>query len=115
MSHELIVLPDDTADAIIAPINGAKRSLTIRMFLFTAPRLVEAVLAARRRGVTIRVMLNRARRDGTTENDVTRDILLRAGIAVRDGSSEFAVTHQKSMVVDDTIGFIESLNWDAQD
>ena len=51
MSHRLIVLPDDTADAIIDPINAARHSLNIRMFLFTDPSLLDAVIAARRRGV----------------------------------------------------------------
>src|SRR6202007_993081 len=38
-----------------------------------------------------------------------------AGVAVRDSSAEFAVTHQKSRVIDDKVGFIESLNWETPD
>src|ERR1700733_3004577 len=115
MSHRLIVLPDDTADAIIDPINAARHTLNIRMFLFTDPFLLDAVIAARVRGVHVRVMLNPARRDGTTDNQVARDALLAAGVSVHDSSTEFAVTHQKSMVIDDKIGFIESLNWETRD
>jgi cardiolipin synthase len=115
MSHRLIVLPDDTADAIVGPINDARNSLNIRMFLFTDPTLLNAVIAAKRRGVNVRVMLNPARRDGTGENDVARKVLLAAGISVKDSSKEFAVTHQKSMVIDDVVGFIESLNWEPRD
>src|ERR1700730_2141741 len=100
MSHRLIVLPDDGADAIVAPIDAAKHSLNIRMFLFTDPALLEAVVAARRRGVNVRVMLNPARRDGTSDNDVARETLLTAGVSVQDSSTGFAVTHQKSMVID---------------
>jgi cardiolipin synthase len=115
MSHRLIVLPDDTADAILAPINAARHALNIRMFLFTDPCLISAVIAAKRRGVKVRVMLNPARRDGTNDNEVARKVLKQAGIAVRDSSAEFAVTHQKSMVIDDRVGFIESLNWETRD
>lgn len=115
MSHRLIVLPDDGADAIIGPINDARHSLNIRMFLFTDPALLEAVVAARHRGVNVRVMLNPARRDGTSDNDVARETLLASGVSVKDSSMEFAVTHQKSMVIDDRIGFIESLNWETRD
>ena len=115
MSHRLIVLPNDTADAIIDPIRDARNTLNIRMFLFTDPALLEAVIAARRRGVHVRVMLNPARRDGTTDNQVARDALLAAGVDVRDSSNEFAVTHQKSMVIDNRVGFIESLNWETRD
>ena len=115
MSHKLIVLPDDTANAIIGPIEAARRTLNIRMFLFTDPSLLNAVIAARHRGVHVRVMLNPARRDGTNENEQTRQTLLAAGVSVRDSSTEFAVTHQKSMVIDGRIGFIESLNWETRD
>jgi cardiolipin synthase A/B len=115
MSHRLIVLPDDTADAIIEPINSARHTLNIRMFLFTDPSLFNAVIAAKTRGVHIRVMLNPARRDGSSDNEAARKTLLAAGISVRDSSSAFAVTHQKSMVIDDKVGFIESLNWETRD
>ncbi|MCA6119314.1 phospholipase [Bradyrhizobium sp. WSM 1738] len=115
MSHRLIILPDDTCDAIIDPINRARHTLNVRMFLFTDRSLLNAVISARRRGVHVRVMLNPARRDGTSDNQVARETLLAAGVSVRDSSSAFAVTHQKSMVIDDEVGFIESLNWETRD
>lgn len=115
MSHSLLVFPNDTADAIIAPINDAKKSLNIRMFLFTDPTLLDAVIAAQHRGVRVRVMLNPARRSGKSDNETAQKALLAAGIEVRDSSPEFAVTHQKSMVIDDEIGFVESLNWETRD
>jgi cardiolipin synthase len=115
MSHRLIVLPDDGADAIIDPIRAARHSLNIRMFLFTDPTLLNAVIAARRRGVNVRVMLNPIRRDGTSDNEFARTALLAAGVSVRDSNKAFAVTHQKSMVIDGRVGFIESLNWETRD
>jgi cardiolipin synthase len=115
MSHRLIVLPDDTADAIIGPIKAARNTLNIRMFLFTDPSLLMAVIAARHRSVHVRVMLNPSRRDGTSDNQAAREALLAAGVDVHDSSTEFAVTHQKSMVIDDRIGVIESLNWETRD
>ena len=115
MSHTLIVLPDDTVSAILEPINAAKRSLNIRMFLFTEPTLLRAVIAAQQRGVNVRVMLNPARRNGKSENEKARKALVAAGIEVRDSSAAFALTHQKSMVIDDKMGFVESLNWEPRD
>jgi cardiolipin synthase len=115
MSHTLIVLPDDTAKPIVDPINGATRALNIRMFLFTDPTLLDAVVAAKRRGVKVRVMLNPARRSGETENEEARKALTAAGIDVRDSNPAFDLTHQKSMVVDNEIGFVESLNWEPKD
>jgi cardiolipin synthase len=115
MSHTLIVLPDDTAKSILEPINAAKHALNIRMFLFTDPTLLDAVIAAKHRGVNVRVMLNPARRDGKSDNEKASKTLIAAGIKVRDSSPAFALTHQKSMVIDDTTGFIESLNWETRD
>jgi len=115
MSHRLIVLPDDGADAIIDPIRAARHSLNVRMFLFTDLTLLNAVIAARRRGLNVRVMLNPIRRDGTSDNEFARTALLAAGVSVRDSNKAFAVTHQKSMVIDGRVGFIESLNWETRD
>jgi phosphatidylserine/phosphatidylglycerophosphate/cardiolipin synthase-like enzyme len=73
------------------------------------------VVAAKRRGVHVRVMLNPARRSGEHENEESRKTLAAAGIDVRASSPAFALTHQKSMVIDDATGFVESLNWEARD
>jgi cardiolipin synthase len=115
MSHTLIVLPDDTANPILDPIVAARRTLNIRMFLFTEPTLIDAVIAAKRRGVLVRVMLNPARRSGESENEEARKALVAAGIDVRDSNPAFDLTHQKSMVVDNETGFVESLNWEPKD
>ncbi len=115
MSHTLIVLPDDTSKPIIDAINGAAHTLNIRMFLFTDPTLLNVVIAAKKRGVHVRVMLNPARRSGEKENEESRKTLVDAGIEVRDTSPAFALTHQKSMVIDETTGFVESLNWETRD
>ena len=60
MSHQLIVLPDDTARPIIDAIKGARKALNIRMFLSTDPTLIGAVIGAHQRGMKVRVMLNPA-------------------------------------------------------
>ena len=115
MSHRLIVLPDDTAQPLLDAIASAKRSLNVRMFLFTDETLLDAVIAAQRRDVKVRVMLNPARRSGESENEGARQKLLDGGVEVRDSHPKFDLTHQKSMVIDDEIGFVESLNWEPRD
>ena len=115
MSHKLIVLPDDTAKPIVDAIDGARKSLNIRMFLFTDTSLLDAVIAAHQRGVKVRVMLNPARRSGESENEEARKLLGDAGVEVRDSNPAFDLTHQKSMVIDNHIGFVESLNWEPRD
>ncbi len=115
MSHKLLVLPDDTAKPLLDAISGASKALNIRMFLFTDTTLLDAVIDAHKRGVKVRVMLNPARRSGESENNESRKALIDAGVDVRDSNPAFALTHQKSMVVDERLGFIESLNWEPKD
>jgi cardiolipin synthase len=114
MSRTLIVLPDDSVQPILDAIDGAQKSLRIKMFIFTDPSLLDAVIAAHRRGVNVRIMLNPKRRNGVSENDETRSKLEAAGIEVRDSNPAFDVTHEKSMVVDDKTAFVKSLNWQTK-
>lgn len=115
MAHRsIIVLPDDTSGVIVNAINDAKLSLRIKMFLFSDAELVAAVIAAKKRGLLVKVMLNPARRNGDEENVETRNVLLSAGIDVKDSNPEFVLTHEKSMVIDEKIAFIKSLNWETR-
>jgi cardiolipin synthase len=114
MSRSLIVLPDDSVKPILDAIDGATKSLRIKMFIFTDPTLLDAVIAAHRRGVNVRIMLNPKRRSGVSENDESRSKLEAAGIEVRDSNPAFDLTHEKSMVVDDKTAFVKSLNWQTK-
>jgi phosphatidylserine/phosphatidylglycerophosphate/cardiolipin synthase-like enzyme len=114
MSRSLIVMPDDSAQPILEAIAAAKKSLRIKMFLFSDPALLAAVIAAHKRGVKVRVMLNPARRGGEPENEATRNKLEKAGVEVTDSNPAFAVTHEKSMVADDATAFVKSLNWETK-
>jgi phosphatidylserine/phosphatidylglycerophosphate/cardiolipin synthase-like enzyme len=111
MPRSLIVLPDDSAKPILAAIEGASRTLRVKMFVFSDPGLLRAVVAAKRRGVNVRVMLNSARRSGAHDNDATRKALERMDIDVKDANPAFALTHEKSMVIDEATAFVKSLNW----
>jgi len=112
--RSILVFPDDTARIIIDTIRQAKKSLRIKMFLFSDPDLINAVTDAHKRGVDVKVMLNPARRSGEEENENTRKVLEEAGVNVRDTNPFFGLTHEKSMVVDDELAFIKSLNWETK-
>ena len=85
------------------------------MFLFTDPTLLNAVIAVKRRRVDARALLNPARRSGENGNEQSRTTREAAGIAVRDSSLAFALTHQKPMLIDDATGFVESLKRETRD
>ena len=114
MSRSLIVLPDDTAKPILDAINNASKSLRIKMFVFSDSTLLQAVIAAHQRGVKVRIMLNPARRSGEAENKDSRKQLAAAGVEVIDSNPAFDLTHEKSMIVDDEMAFVKSLNWQTK-
>jgi cardiolipin synthase A/B len=110
-TRTIIILPDDTKKPIVEAINAAVRSIKIKMFVFSDPDLIEAVIAAKKRGIDVQVMLNPARRSGEEENADTRKLLEAAGIEVKDSNPKFGLTHEKSMVIDEETAFVKSLNW----
>src|SRR5436189_2000641 len=115
MAHRsILVFPDDTAKMIIDSILEAKKSLRIKMFVFSDPELIYAVIDAHKRGLDVKVMLNPARRSGEEENESTRRLLEQAGVNVKDTNPYFGLTHEKSMVVDEKLAFIKSLNWETK-
>jgi len=114
MSRSLIVLPDDTAQPILDAIQKATKSIRIKMFVFSDPDFLDAVIAASARGIDVRVMLNPERRDGKKENEEARKRFSGTAIQVLDSNPAFDLTHEKSMVIDDAIGFVQSLNWQRE-
>jgi phosphatidylserine/phosphatidylglycerophosphate/cardiolipin synthase-like enzyme len=74
-----MVLPDDSAQPILAALDSAARTVRVKMFVFSDPSLLKAVIAARRRGIRVRVMLNPARRSGKHDNDITTGLVSRTG------------------------------------
>ncbi|MEI6882912.1 MAG: phospholipase D-like domain-containing protein [Bacteroidota bacterium] len=113
-TRSLIVLPDESSKPFLDAINAAKKSLQVKMFVFSDQDLLNAVVAAHQRGVKVRVMLNAARRDGEDDNEIVRKALIQAGIEVKDSNPGFGITHEKSMVVDEAVAFVKSLNWVTQ-
>ena len=110
-TRSLIVLPDESSKPFLDAINAAKKSLQVKMFVFSDPGLLNAVVAAHQRGVKVRVMLNATRRDGEDDNEAVRKALEQASVEVKDSSPDFGITHEKSMVVDEAIAYVKSLNW----
>jgi cardiolipin synthase A/B len=109
-SPRLIVEPDDGSAPVLEFINSAQKSLLIKQFSFTEPSLIDAVIARKADGVDVRVMLNAKRSGGDRANDETYERFRSAGIAVQWASSKFYVTHEKSIVVDETAALVATFN-----
>jgi phosphatidylserine/phosphatidylglycerophosphate/cardiolipin synthase-like enzyme len=55
-SRSFIVSPDDSAAPILDAINRASKSLRVKMFTFSDPSLMQAVIAAHSRGVKVQII-----------------------------------------------------------
>lgn len=107
----VLVQPDDGALPVIGLIAAAQQSVSIKQFTFTHPAILQAVIAAHRSGRTVRVMLNPRRSSGDRANDMTESTLREQDIAVSWSNPHFAVTHEKSMLIDDAYALIATFNF----
>jgi len=70
-TRTLIVVPEDTVLPVLGLVTLATRSVDVKQFTLDEPRIIQALLAAHRRGVAVRVMLNPHRSSGSRANDDT--------------------------------------------
>lgn len=109
-SPRVIVQPDDGVQPVREFIASAQKSLLIKQFTFTEPSLVAAAIERHQAGVTVRVMLNPARSGGDRANDETFEQFSDAGVNVQWSNPSFYVTHEKSIVVDETAALVATFN-----
>jgi phosphatidylserine/phosphatidylglycerophosphate/cardiolipin synthase-like enzyme len=95
---ELFTEPLDGDAPIIELIGGAQRSLDLTMYELTDRSVEAALVAAHRRGVDVRVLLD-DRYAGSTVNRAAYSQLTAAGVSVRWGSGD-VIFHQKTLTVD---------------
>src|SRR6201999_28371 len=76
----VLVQPDDGVTPVTSLIEEAQDSILVKMFTLTSPALVEALLAARARGVDVRVLLNPQRGNGIRDNDAIYERLCASGM-----------------------------------
>lgn len=97
---------------LAAAINGVQRTLDIAAFEWNLQSLTDAVLAAHRRGVQVRMVVDDEHtiRDGQS----TINQLIDAGISVV-GDDRSALMHNKFMILDSTIVWTGSWNYSIND
>lgn len=107
----VLVQPEDGVLPLLELIDSAEQSVWIKQFTFTHPALLDAVMAAHKACRDVRVMLNPHRSSGDRANDVAYSTLEAAGIKLQWSSPNFAVTHEKSMLIDNRLAMIATFNF----
>ena len=108
--QQLLVMPEDGAQAVVALIDQAQEHLRIKQFKLQSEDVEQALLRAHQRGVTVRVMLNPHTCGGDRWQDVAFALLPGWGIDVAWTSEAFPVTHEKSLVVDRSCALVATFN-----
>ncbi|MCW2654053.1 MAG: cls [Mycobacterium sp.] len=109
-TSRLIVEPDDGLEPVRKFIETAETTLLVKQFTFTDESLLQAVVDRKNSGVDVRVMLNAERSGGDRVNDETFERLKTAGINVQWSSPKFYVTHEKSIVADQSAALVATFN-----
>lgn len=99
--------PAGAASGLIKQMDGAKKSIRVMAYGFTATNLAEALVRAKRRGAEVTLIQDEK---SAQNNRETLPILLAAGIEVRS-DGKHAIQHNKVMLIDDDIVITGSYNF----
>lgn len=92
---------------IVELISEAKQSIDIAMYGFTSPEIASALVKANKRGVQIRIVLDRTQAAGRESQS---DYLQEHGLNVRLDHQK-GIMHNKVGIIDKTILITGSYNW----
>lgn len=97
------------SEVVLSAIEGARSSISVAAYSFTSKPVATALVAAKKRGVTVRVVAD-AKANSDRYTAVT--FLANQGVPVRL-NGRYAIMHNKFMVVDGDIVQTGSFNYTA--
>ena len=111
---EVLYAPHDAPlDRVIVLYRHAKRYIYVSVYGLTYPRAVEALVAAKKRGVDVRMLTDQERTQEVKQNTALQTLRL-AGIPIRVNQHE-GLMHLKQVVIDDEINASGSMNHTTSD
>lgn len=106
----IFVQPGAGEEPIVEAIGQAKKEVLVEVYLFSDNELLTALEEAHSRGISVRVMIEEQPFGGGNINKTTAKRLLEKGVPFKWTNPTFALTHQKSIVVDREMVFILNQN-----
>jgi cardiolipin synthase len=108
----LITEPDQGITPVLTLIKNAGSSIDLVMYEFKDKDIADALIAAHKRGVAVRVLLNQGYYGEEEQmNEPAYAYLKSQGVDVRFTPSIFALTHQKTLIVDKNKALIMTFNF----
>jgi len=106
---EVLYAPEDKpADRLVALYQEARTTIYLAMYSLTYPPIVKALVAAKKRGVDVRVLTDRSKLDDRRQRAALQTLRL-AGIPIKINRHE-GLMHLKQAVVDDRVNTSGSMN-----
>lgn len=107
-SYEVAFSPKQGAtELVVKAISEAKRSIKLAAYSFTSKPVAEALVAAHKRGVDVKAVLDKSNKTGKYSSAT---FLSHMGIPTRI-NSEYAIMHNKYMVIDEVNVQLGSFNY----
>lgn len=110
---QLFIEPEAGDSPVIQEINSAQKEILVEVYILSDKDVISALDAAQNRGVSVKVMLEEHPFGGGDLNTKTAKTLQEDGIAYKWTSPVFALTHEKSIVIDNSEVFVLSQNLSA--
>lgn len=98
---------ENCTDAIVQALGTAKRSIQAQAYSFTSAPIVKALLDAHKRGVQVRVILDKSQRGAKYSS---ADFLANQGVPVVIDANH-AIAHNKVIVIDGEVVLTGSFNF----
>ncbi|HVK89280.1 MAG TPA: phospholipase D-like domain-containing protein [Kofleriaceae bacterium] len=109
VAPETFVGPTGLQPRLTQMIDSAQTSLDLHMYLWTVRALADRVVAAKNRGVDVRIILD----PDHAGNDAVRPTLSAGGVNVRNNISLYSFAHAKYMIIDGDTAVIMSMNFNV--
>jgi len=109
VAPEAFVGPTGLQNRLASLIDGAQQSIDVSIYLFTVTSIADRLVAAKNRGVAVRVLFD----PDHLGNANVRDRLTSANVPNRNAPTLYSFTHAKYMVIDKKAAVIMSMNFNV--
>ncbi|HEY6018716.1 MAG TPA: phospholipase D-like domain-containing protein [Candidatus Paceibacterota bacterium] len=106
----LIVEPNDGLGTLLSTIAAATKNVDLVIYELDDTQVEQALCNEESKGVAVRVLIQNVNHYGKHPNQAAYDALQGCGVAVKWAPNYFALTHQKTFIVDNTTAIVMTFN-----